>query len=70
MTENDFHTIKVPKRSWYEWVLWALWLGVLVFLLQNAIASGTELARQAATIFWIMFGVTLVGGVVVWVLRR
>jgi hypothetical protein len=68
MTEK--YMLEVQKRSWYEWVLWALWFVVEIFVLQNALSSGGELEPRAATIFWVTFFVLLVGGGVVWFLRR
>lgn len=66
----DQITIKITKRRWYEWLLWALWLFLEIFLLQNAIASGQELEPRAAVIFWASFVVLLLVGVIVWYLRR
>jgi len=63
-------TIQLQKRPWWEWLVAALWLVLEVVLLQNAIASGGELEPRAAMIFWVTFFVVLVGGVVVWFLRR
>ena len=68
MSEN--YTIHIQKRRWYEWLLWALWFALEVFLFQNALAGGTELEPRAATIFWVAFFVLLVGGAVIWFLRR
>ena len=62
--------IAVARRPWYEWLLWIIWLLVEFFLFQNAISSGQELEPRAATIFWITFGVLLLGGVIVWITRR
>jgi len=60
----------VKPRPWLEWVLWLVWLLVEVFMLQNAIASGAELQSTAAAIFWVLFVVLLIAGVVVWVIRK
>ena len=68
MTEN--HTIEIKKRSWWEWLLTAIWLFAELFILQNAITSGAELEPRAATIFWVMFFVLLVAGAVIWYLRK
>ena len=52
-TVSDDYLLKVRKRPWYEWILWALWFVILLFILQNAVASGAELESRATTIFWI-----------------
>lgn len=67
---SDNYDIEIKKRNWYEWLLWAIWLVAEVFILQNAIASKSELEPRAATLFWIMFVVLLVGAAVVWFMRR
>lgn len=68
MTEKI--TFELTKRPWYEWLLWAIWLFAMVFTLQNAVASGAEIEARAATTFWISFFVLLIGGGVVWYVRR
>jgi hypothetical protein len=67
---NDKYVIEIKKRPWYEWLLWAVWLFVQVFLLQNAIASRAELEPRAATLFWVTFFVLLIVAGVVWFMRR
>lgn len=67
---NDKYVIEIKKRSWKEWLLWAIWLFAEVATLQMAIASGTELEPRAAAIFWVTFFVLLIGGVIVWFMRR
>jgi hypothetical protein len=66
----NIQSINVLKRAWYEWVLWAIWLLAEIFIAQNAIASNQELEPRAATIFWMTFGVLLLAGVIVWLVRR
>jgi hypothetical protein len=61
---------EIKPRPIGEWLLWLLWLFVEIFVLQNACASGTELQSTAAIIFWVIFFVLLVAGVVVWIIRR
>ena len=63
-------TFNLGKRLWYEWVLWGVWFVAELFILQNAIASGEELEPRAAMIFWMIFVVLLLGGVIVWFVRR
>jgi len=67
---SDNYDIEIKKRTWYEWLLWAVWLLAEAFILQNAIASKSEFEPRAATLFWIMFVVLLVGAAVVWFMRR
>ncbi len=68
MSEN--YVVKVKKRPWYEWILWAVWFITLLFILQSAVGSGAELEPRAAGIFWVSFVVWLLAGVVVWFIRR
>lgn len=67
MTEKTSNNSRI--RSLIEWVGWAFWLFLAVFLLQNAVASGQELEPRAATIFWVSLVVWLLGGAVVWFIR-
>lgn len=67
---SDKFVIEVKQRPWYEWLLWAVWLFTEIFLLQNAIASRTELEPRAATLFWVTFFVLLIVAGVVWFMRR
>lgn len=67
---SDTITITIKKRPWYEWLLWLVWAFVLVFIYQNAAASGAELEPRAATILWVSFVVWLLAGGVVWFTRR
>jgi hypothetical protein len=67
---SDNYNIEIKKRSWYEWLLWAIWLVLEAFILQSAIASGAEFEPRAATIFWVMFFVLLLGAAVIWFMRR
>lgn len=62
--------INLKQRPIVEWLLWLVWLAVEVFILQNALASGTELQPTAVVIFWVIFFVLLIAGVVVWVIRK
>jgi hypothetical protein len=67
---SETFSLSVKKRKWYEWLLWLVWAIVLVFVLQNAVASGGELEPRAATIFWVTTVVWLLIGGVVWFTRR
>jgi len=67
MTEKTSNNSRI--RPLIEWVGWAFWLFLAVFLLQNAVASGQELEPRAATIFWVSLVVWLLAGAVVWFIR-
>lgn len=69
MSDTTFK-IEIAARPWYEWLAWAVWLLLTVFTFQNAIASGAEYEPAAATIFWVVFAVLLIGGGIVYFLRR
>ena len=69
-TEKRTFNIVVTQRPWYEWGLWAIWLVVELVTLQNALASSAEYEPRAAMILWITFAVLLIGGAVVWFVRR
>ena len=58
------------RRPWFEWVVWVVWLLLEIFFLQNAIASRQEIEPRAAILFWVMFGILLLGGVTTFVIRR
>jgi hypothetical protein len=47
-----------------------VWGFSLIFTAQNAIASRAEYEPQAATIFWVIFAVILIGGVIVYYIRN
>jgi hypothetical protein len=67
---NNNISIHIRKRPLLEWLLWAIWAFILVFIYQNARASGVELEPRAATILWVSFVVWLLAGGVVWFTRR
>jgi hypothetical protein len=69
MSDKTFK-IEIASRPWYEWLAWAVWLFLTVFTLQGAIASGAEFEPTAATIFWVVFALLLIGGAIVYYLRR
>lgn len=62
--------LEVKRRPWYAWLLWAVWFVLLVFLAQNALASGSEIEPRATMIFWVSFAVVLIAGGVVWFVRN
>jgi hypothetical protein len=70
MDDGQTFKIEIVRRTWYEWVAWALWFLSMLFILQNAIASRREYEASAATIFWAIEVVLLIGGGVVWYVRR
>lgn len=67
--ENSYK-ITIAKRPWYEWLAWLVWLGLVLFTLQNALASGVENEGSARTIFWAVEIVLLIAGAIVYYVRR
>ena len=67
---KDKYVIEIRKRSWLEWLGWAIWLFAEIALLQMAVASGAELEPRPATIFWMTFFVIFIAGAIVWFMRR
>jgi hypothetical protein len=70
MNDKGTFKIEIARRAWYEWVLWAVWFVAEIFFLQNALSSGQELEPRAATLFWVVFGILLLAGAIVWFTRR
>jgi len=62
--------IVISRRAWYEWLLWAIWFCLEIFFVQNALASYQEFEPRAATLYWLIFAVLLLGGIIVWLVRR
>ena len=71
-TENNEKDefIKIERRPWYQWVLWAFWVFLEIIFFQAAVASGKEFEPRAAMVFWLIFGVLLLGGIILWIIRR
>lgn len=67
---SRFIIIRIHRRSCLEWAGWFAWLVLVSFFLQNAIASGQEGESRAATLFWILIGVLLIAGAIVYVVRK
>ena len=67
---SEKYVIQIKKRSWFEWLLWAIWLFAEVALFQMATASSAELEPRAAAIFWVTFSILLIAGAIVWFMRH
>lgn len=70
MDDQDKYQFKIRRRPWYEWLLWVLWLFLEIVFLQSALASHQELELRAAIIYWMIFGLLLLAGLVLWLVRR
>lgn len=68
--DKDYLKIKIARKPWYEWLLNVLWLFAEAMFLQAAIASRDELEPRAALVYWLIFIVLLLAGLVFWVIRR
>jgi 4-hydroxybenzoate polyprenyltransferase len=56
---------KIGATRWINWALLAVWVLLLVFLAQNAIASQAELEPRAAIVFWVSAVVVLIAGAII-----
>ena len=68
--KDDHYTITIRKRPWWMWLLGAVWLLVLIFFLQTAIASHRESEPRAALISWVIVVVLAIAGAFVWARPR
>ena len=68
-TEGTF-TIVIKHRPWYLWLVWGFWLILDIFFLQNALASQQEHEPRAAFLYGSIFLILVLGGVIVWFIRR
>jgi len=68
--DKDFHIFRIIRRPWYEWLLIGLWTFAEVIFLQAALASREELEPRAAIVYWLVFVVLLLSGLVYWIIRR
>ena len=57
--EKNLYILKLVRRPWYEWLLFALWLFAEIVFLQAAIESKNELEPRAAMLYWLVFIGTL-----------
>jgi hypothetical protein len=68
--EKSHYEIKIVRRPWYQWVFSGIWLFLEIVFFQAAIASYDEFEPRAATVYWALFGILLLGGFTVWIVRR
>lgn len=68
--QEKYHYIRIARRPWYGWLAWLGWLALEIFFLQNALASHEEFEDRAAVIYWMIFGVLLLGGAITWIVRQ
>lgn len=64
-----FYLIRIRHRSWYEWIIILIWLGIEIFLLQNAFSSYSENEPRAGFIFFLLCFLWLSAGLIVNFLR-
>lgn len=63
---NTFIELKIRKRSWFIWVLRAMWLIWVLFWLETTVGSWKEIETQAFVISLIIFLVSLIAGILLW----
>jgi hypothetical protein len=64
------YTIFISHRPWYQWVILVFWFVLEIIFLQAGIASFEELEPRAGVIFIALFGILLLGAIVLWIIRK
>lgn len=67
-TNTEIKPAQKAPAALTRWVNWAaalVWVILLVFLAQNAIASQAEMEPRASMLFWASFAVMLIGGAII-----
>lgn len=67
---KEYYVFRIYSRPWYEWGSWGIWILLEIFLLQNALACGYENEVRAGLIFWLLFVIVLLGGIIVYFSRH
>jgi hypothetical protein len=62
-TPNSNYTLSIRKRPWWHWLVAVVWLALVLFFLNTAVASAAELEPQAATINYVVTALLLALGV-------
>jgi hypothetical protein len=70
LEQKQQFSIKVNHRPWWVWALWGLWLLGEIMFFQGALASAREFESRAAILFWLLFGLFLMGGITVWLVQK
>ncbi|MCD6516084.1 MAG: hypothetical protein J7L72_01470 [Candidatus Aminicenantes bacterium] len=65
---NSYWILKIRKRPFYIWLLRFLWIVWLVFWAEAALGSKAELEPRALVISLIIFLVSLLTGLALWLL--
>jgi len=67
--DNSYWILKIRKRPFYIWIFRFLWVVWLVFWAEVALGSKAELEPKAFVISMVIFFVSLLIGLVLWLLR-
>ena len=65
--KRAYHFLKIRKRPWYTWFLRLVWLVWAIFWAEVAWGSWKELETRAFLIALVIFVVSLVVGILLWV---
>ncbi len=63
---NLYHTLKIRKKPFYIWILRIIWLVWLIFWAEVALGSKAELEPRAFAISLIVFFISLLAGLILW----
>lgn len=68
MNKDAYCILKIRKRPFYIWVLRAAWFIWLIFWAEVALGSRAELEPRALTISLVIFLLSLLAGLVLWII--
>lgn len=67
MADKDtFTVLKFRNRSWYIWALRSVWFLWVLFWAEAMVGSGKEAESRAFVISLVIFLVSLVAGILLW----
>ena len=65
--DKKYINLRIRKKPWYVWLLWIVWFLWLLFWLEIAVGSAKEMETQAFVISFVVFMLSLAGGISIWI---
>jgi len=66
VNKGTYTVLNIRRRPWYIWVLRAIWFLWLLFWAEVTVGSGKELEQRAFVISLIVFLLSLILGLLLW----